>query len=162
MKQDEQVREVYAHFGLAVYMAQVLEHALVNAMVVGRLPQRARVTGSEIDDFMSEQFDATLGKLIKELGHYMVVPEALAGALQRALRTRNWLAHRYFREHAVEFMSEAGRSATITELQDARNSFEAADQLLETVVQPIMARYGITDQTVAEYERRLRVGEIGG
>jgi hypothetical protein len=162
MNQDEQVREVYAHFGLAVYMAQVLEHALVNAMVVGRLAQRARVTASEIDDFMSEQFDATLGRLIQELGHYVVVPEALSGALKRALRTRNWLAHRYFRERAVEFMSEAGRSAMITELQDARNSFEAADQLLETVVRPIMARYGITDQTVAEYERRLRAGEIGG
>ena len=91
MNQDEQVREVYAHFGLAVYMAQVLEHALVNAMVVGRLPQSARVTASEIDGFMSEQFDAKLGKLINELGHNMVVPEALVGALQRALRTRNWL-----------------------------------------------------------------------
>ena len=64
MNEDAQVREVYAHFGLPVYMAQVLEHALVNAMVVARLPQRARVTGSEIDDFMSEQFDAMLGKLI--------------------------------------------------------------------------------------------------
>ena len=59
-------------------------------------------------------------------------------------------------------MSEAGRTAMITELQDARNSFEAADQLLETIVRPIMARYGITNLTVAAYERHLRAGEIGG
>ena len=62
MNHDEHVREVYAHFGLALYTAQVLEHAFVNAIVVGRLPQSARVTSSEIDDFMAEQFDAMLGK----------------------------------------------------------------------------------------------------
>ena len=50
----------------------------------------------------------------------------------------------------------------ITELQDARSSFEAADQLLETVVRPLTAPYGITDQTVAEYERRLWAGEMTG
>jgi hypothetical protein len=30
---DEHVKTVYAHFGLAVYLAQVLEHGLVNALV---------------------------------------------------------------------------------------------------------------------------------
>ena len=40
---DEIVRDVYAHFGLALYSAQVLEHGLANAMAfaaiaAGRLP----------------------------------------------------------------------------------------------------------------------------
>lgn len=32
--EDEHVKEVYARFGLAVYFAQVLEHGLVNALVI--------------------------------------------------------------------------------------------------------------------------------
>jgi hypothetical protein len=34
MDKDEHHKEVYAHFGLAVFTAQVLEHGIVNALVL--------------------------------------------------------------------------------------------------------------------------------
>jgi len=33
MEDGEHIKEVYAHFGLAIYLAQVLEHGIVNALV---------------------------------------------------------------------------------------------------------------------------------
>jgi len=45
--EDEHVKEVYARFGLAVYYAQVLEHGLVNALVVlDLIPNRRHLARS--------------------------------------------------------------------------------------------------------------------
>jgi hypothetical protein len=44
MNSDEVVRDMYAHVGLAMYQAQVLEHSIVNAMVVARMPERDCIT----------------------------------------------------------------------------------------------------------------------
>jgi hypothetical protein len=46
MDQGDQIRDTYAHFGLAMYMAQVLEHGLVNAMVIARAFHRLTSTPS--------------------------------------------------------------------------------------------------------------------
>ena len=47
-REDEHVKEVYARFGLAVYYAQVLEHALVNAVVVlDLIPSRRHIARSK-------------------------------------------------------------------------------------------------------------------
>ena len=40
---DEHVKTVYAHYGLALYLAQCLEHGLANALVyVNLIPRRGR------------------------------------------------------------------------------------------------------------------------
>ena len=43
MDKSEHVKEVYAHFGLAIYLAQVLEYALGHALVyVDLIPQQLK------------------------------------------------------------------------------------------------------------------------
>ena len=59
MSRDDLVRDTYAHFGLALYKAQVLESGIVNAMVVARMPDRDRITRREIDSFMDRQLENT-------------------------------------------------------------------------------------------------------
>ena len=82
MTADEHVREVYAYFGLAVYCGQVLEHGIVNAMVILRLPNRERFTKGDIDAFMDQQFENTLGKLIKNLRAETALPMDLEDLLK--------------------------------------------------------------------------------
>jgi hypothetical protein len=110
MNRDDLVRDTYAHFGLAMFKAQVLEHGIVNAMVVARMPERARITRSEIDAFMDGQFENTLGQLLRELKKYVAMPGDLAEVRGEALTKRNWLAHNYFRERATEFVTDIGCS----------------------------------------------------
>lgn len=50
---DEQVRNVYAHFGLAVYFAQVFEFGVVIALVTLRLPQSDMLSVRDLGDSMS-------------------------------------------------------------------------------------------------------------
>lgn len=75
--ESEHIKEVYARFGLALYRAQVLEHGIVNALVVVDLiPSRRHLARSKtewevaVDEFMGLHFDHTMGKLMSDLsGH---------------------------------------------------------------------------------------------
>jgi hypothetical protein len=157
MTDDEHTREVYAYFGLAVYYGQVLEHGIVNAMVVLRLPHRDRFTKGDIDAFMDQQFENTLGKLIKNLRAELTLPSDLEDLLRQALKTRNWLCHDYFRERAIESMTSAGRDKMLAELEDARELLSRADKRLSDVVQPLSDRCGLTEAVLqAEYKAICR------
>lgn len=155
MIDDEHVREVYAYFGLAVYYAQVLEHGIVNAMVVLRLPHRDRFTKGDIDAFMDQQFENTLGKLIKNLQAETTLPPDLEELLRQALKTRNWLCHDYFRERAFEFGTEAGREKMLAALLDAKELLTRADKRLDSVVKPLADRCGITEVLFQEAYQAL-------
>jgi hypothetical protein len=65
---DEETPEIYARYGLAMYFAQVVEHAIVNLMVALRLPERRSLTGG-IDELMDEAFAMTFGRLVEQLRH---------------------------------------------------------------------------------------------
>jgi len=157
MTADEHVREVYAYFGLAVYCGQVLEHSIVNAMVVLRLPHKDRFTKGDFDAFMNQQFEKTLGKLIKNLHAELSFPPDLEELLRKALKTRNWLCHDYFRERAVEFMLPAGRDKMLVELQEARELLSSAESSLTAIIQPLADRCGMTEAVFqAEYRKLCR------
>ncbi|MCX6546118.1 MAG: hypothetical protein NTV05_17120 [Acidobacteria bacterium] len=96
MNRDDLVRDTYAYYGLAMYRAQVLEHVIVNAMVIARMPDRGRIARPRIDAFMDRQFESTLGQLLRELKQHVDVPADLSARLREALSKRNWLAHDYF------------------------------------------------------------------
>ena len=82
---EDNVREMYARFGAAVYAGQVLEHGIVNAMVVVQLLKRNKFGSFDIDGFMDQQFKNTLGKLIRNLKEYLVLPSDLEQLLVKAL-----------------------------------------------------------------------------
>ena len=48
---DEQTRDVYAHYGLAMYLAQTLEHGIVNALVILRLPEKDGALKNQVQHF---------------------------------------------------------------------------------------------------------------
>lgn len=150
---NDHVKTVYAHYGLALYLAQVLEHGLANTLMWAELlPRQAgkpvlkKEWEAEFDAFMHEQFQQTLGRLIRELKNATAVPENLESLLTEALERRNFLAHHFFRERAESFMSHEGREAMIEELKQAQRLFDDADQLLTTVAKPLRERYGLTDE----------------
>ncbi len=157
----EQVKEVYARFGLAVYWAQVLEHGIVNALIIlDLIPSRrhlARSTdewGSEVDGFMDRHFQATMGRMMRELRDVTRMDDDLEQLLSEALRKRNWLVHDFFRERATGFISTTGREQMLSEVDRCRDLFQSADKRLEATVAPLRRKAGLTDELLArEYER---------
>lgn len=99
---------------------------------------------------MDGHFAHTLGKLIKILQKQVTVPAALEKTLGEALRLRNFLAHGFFHERAVEFASFSGREKMIAELKAAQQQFERADRELEAVTKPYRLKIGFTDERLAK------------
>jgi hypothetical protein len=155
---NDQVKTVYAHFGLAVYLAQVLEHGLANALMCTELlPRRAgkpvprKQWEEEFNAFMEQQFKHTLGRLIQRLESITSVPDDLEDLLTEALAKRNFLAHHYFRERAEPLMSHSGREQMIAELHEAQKLFERADDRLDKVTTPLLEGYGLTDDKLKPF-----------
>lgn len=161
--EDEHVKEVYARFGLALYFAQVLEHGLVNALVILNLiPSQRHLSrsrdewGAEVDLFMDRHFQTTMGRMMRSLRDAVQVDADLEQLLHDALNKRNWLVHDFFREWAVEFMSATGRERMLSEVDGCRDLFKSADNRLEATLGPLRTKVGISDELwVREYQRML-------
>lgn len=93
--------------------------------------------------------------MMKALRGVVEVPADLDGLLSKALTLRNWLAHDFFRERAVEFLNPAGRAQMLREVDDARSVFQEADKRLEQVVTPARIKAGITDEALGELRRGM-------
>ena len=152
MNKDEHVKEVYAHFGLSMYLAQVLEHGIVNTFIFLELIPKAKCkwNSDEFDSYVNGEFDKTLGQLISKLRSLTTISDDLEALLRSALEKRNWLAHHYFRERSSQFMSASGRDSMIQELQHCQKLFDQADKKLETAITPLRVKFGITDSKIEE------------
>jgi len=162
-----QIRDVYAHYGLAMYLAQCLEHGIVLALVYAKLlPQvrlEAKAAGNftiheferRFDVFMDDHFELTMGGLISRLRNSSKLAATFDADLSKARELRNFLAHRYFRERAEEFISRMGRHSMLAELQDAQRLFEQVDEELKTAADSLASATGIAltnqEKRVAEY-----------
>lgn len=140
-----QIKEVFARFGLASYQGQVLERGLANVLTVARTYSEAG-TQDDFDQFMVEHLAATMGHLITLLRPHLAEDEALLADLAHVLSTRNWLAHRFFRETELNFASITGRERMLSELMQAADEFEQMDQRLRPVISRFLRARGLSDQ----------------
>lgn len=164
---SEEVKEIYAHFGLAIYQAQCLEFGLVNALVfLDHIPNKRKLASSaaqwaeSVDSFMERKFEFTLGRMIRELESITLVSTDLQDLLSSALKQRNWLAHGYFKDRAEDFLTQRGRAKMLEELQESQELLARADAALEGVIKPVRERIGLTDEVLAATYEKLRV-ELG-
>lgn len=158
-------KEAYAFFGLAAYMAQVLEHGAINLALAASLPEVHLVTRQLFEKINTSLEKQTFGQLLTACKKAVNIPQATSERLTEALELRNMLAHRYFRERAEEFMSEAGRQHMKEELQVIIGKLHEADNLLEAIYLPILAKYGVTQEfmilEMAKMQERAKAADNG-
>jgi hypothetical protein len=154
---EEEYKEVYATFGLAVYLAQCFERqlAITLSTVCGSDPHM--VLRSQYDDLLSKNFKKTTGQLLHKIKEGITVPDELTTDVEEALKKRNFLMHNYFWERAVQFTTSEGRQKMIHELQDACALFQKVDSYFETITKEWGKKYGVTEaRYVDELERLLK------
>jgi len=143
-----QIREVYARYGLAMYSAQCFETGLVNLLVSLKLKDREKIIKSDIDLFMEKNYEKTLGVLIHSLKKVMKISENLEADLKELLGIRNYLAHRYFRVKAIDFMKKDGRQRMLSELESIISKLENGDKKIDSIDSVICEQYGITNEMI--------------
>jgi len=166
---SEQVRDVYAHFGLAVYWCQCLEQSIFQHLLFfEHFPKAiAKFTtpenwANDFDIYEEREMSQTMGKLIRRLKEVGQYTSTLEHSLSNALRIRNWLAHNYFSDRAIEFTMSDGRTDMISELEDMKEQLQLCAQELDGITLPVMRKFGLTEDVLskiqadmeAEYVRR--------
>lgn len=152
---SEQVREVFARFGLAMFLTQALERQLA-IFLASKHGESQGISRAQFDSLLGSNFQQTLGKLVRDLQEHKVsIPSNLQQDLENALKQRNWLAHHYFWVRAVDFTNGNGRIRMIEELKAKAHFFEQLDQLLTKMTKEWGQRHGITDEVLQEELERL-------
>lgn len=153
MDVGEHVKEVYAHFGLAIYLAQCLEQSIyIHLMFFDFFPRNiSRIKTQEqwqreIEAYEAQELSKTMGQLIQRLKGAGQPTDDIDTALASALKQRNRLAHRYFSEKSITFMTESGRNGMIAELQSIQEEFRTAAEMIDVITMPIAERYGYTEE----------------
>ncbi len=123
----DQQREVYARFGLAVYMAQVFEAGVSNLIVVAEGVEGRLTSRQEVDRRFDELYRQVLGRLVRVLEQDQRIDEKDLSVCRRALDERNRLMHHYWREQITSMATPAGRQRMVDELDAARELFQQAD-----------------------------------
>lgn len=154
--EEEQIREVYSRYGLAMYMAQVLEHGMVNADIV----VRTLGTRAAHDDEASwhAAFDAayevglakTYGNMLRHIERLEGFPPDLLARLRQAKEDRDALAHRFFRQNDIAFMSPQGRTAMIAWCEARIELFKELSDEVDAFIRPIRERHGISEEWIEQ------------
>ena len=162
MDKSEHCKDVYAHYGLAMYLAQCVEQSIFQMIMMfdffpknvpKKLPFESWV--AEFDGFDSLMSKKTMGQVIGKLKTLNVLNENAENMLQESLKRRNELAHRFFVDHGLSFVSELGREKMIRELQEHQKHFEKMEDSLVPIVKSVMDKYGFTEDMLRKAEEEL-------
>lgn len=163
--ESEHCKEVYAHFGLAYYDAGVVETgiaiALLYAKFLTKWKDKIKTGGrtnfdrksyeADFDAFFKDQHSQTFGNILKGLkSAYHIAPE-LADAIREGKTLRDFLAHHFYRERAVDFAARAGRDRMIAELMAMQEKFRALDRRVQDLTGPVKAKLGIEEETIGAF-----------
>ena len=153
--EDEEHKDVYAHFGLAVYWVQCFETSLTNVLILDARLNGTATTPEAIEALeKSLQNTKTLGGLIKHSRTQALLPEEAKALVNQALVKRNFLIHHFFRERAFGFMTATGRKKLLTELRETQAIVCLADQKATALYMDLAKIVGITpDVLQAEFEQ---------
>ncbi len=147
-------KELYAFFGLCSYYAQVLEQGVVNLAVGLRVRGLTVLTAPNVSDAFDRADRETLGQLLHDVRRQVQIPGDTERWLGRALGDRNYLFHRFFVEHDVDFGSDPGRRQMIDELRGMTRRFQETDRLVDAIWIPLWESLGLSRELMeAEIER---------
>lgn len=157
-EEDEQSKHIYAVAGLALYWAQCFEMNLQQAIVgVEKFSHNTITTPEEYDLFDEKNSKMTMGRLLCEIRKVISVEKNIAELLEKALKKRNFLIHRFFKDYALDFMDTEGRKKMLSELLDYINLFKIADASIDCINRLFFNALGLTDpdieKIIQEYKK---------
>lgn len=168
-RQGWEIRETFAYYGRALYMASVVEVALAHVLLYSQFMKEVRdefvsKIGTkfdrsqyerDFDRFMSDQFSQTMGNLMKRVEKFADLDESLKERIADAKKRRDFLAHHYWRERSIDFATSAGRKRMRDELNADAEMFARLDRDIDAAAAPLRAHLGIKDEFVVEYTRKF-------
>lgn len=156
----EQEKEVFAWFGLASYHAQCFEHGVVNLLLSAELVAASKIVTKRdewnalVDHILDSSFELTLGNIIRRLQERMSLDPRTSKVIQDAKDRRDWLAHRFFREHAEDFVTSSGRLRMLDVIEENGTRIHEAMKTVDLIEAATTKHLGDTPERRQEFYRR--------
>ncbi|EHN8912880.1 hypothetical protein ABFO89_002028 [Enterobacter hormaechei] len=162
MDTSEHCKEVYAYFGLAMYRAQCVEQSIVQLLIFFDFFTKNVPTFTthdkwevEFDKFDKVLSEKTMGQLLGLIRKLELLDGNIEIMLSTTLKKRNWLAHSFFVDHAVDFINKNGRDQMIRELNDSIELFNSIEDILNPIARNAALKYGLTDELLDKIQSEL-------
>jgi hypothetical protein len=156
---SDDVKEVYARFGLAYYQAEVLYRGLCNLYCASQVPPTGPVTRHRVEEHLRTAFEMTLGQLLPRL--QTILPPPLFERLAVALERRNFIAHHFWYERIHLMPGLSGIEAMVAELTQDTELFEELDREVEKIIEPLHVRAGLTPELFVMAFNDITSGKAG-
>lgn len=156
LQDDNKVKLVYAHFGVAVFYAQVLEKTLMNMLCFVRCDKeglRKEAIEEIIDNVESSR--NTLGKWINEMLQVYDIDPEIRRDLQRTLTHRNYIVHKVFKLEVHKLYSNTGRIELITKFFDFTSNVKYLVTKLDEYYKDLLKKANITDSMLQKMKEEL-------
>ncbi|MDY6993905.1 MAG: hypothetical protein SVR94_15060 [Pseudomonadota bacterium] len=165
---ENDLDDVYARFGRAAEMAQVME------LEAGNLALAYALIAFDIENLtndqkrflksLSEDVDRrTFGNLVNLLKKSMDIDQTIEGVIDSALEKRNYLAHRFFRTHNFAIHSAEGRATMANELSELYDAFSFAHTMLHGMTHTLNEIFGnpnISEEQAKKFMEEAKRVEI--
>lgn len=142
---SDDIKEVYAQFGLAYYLGEVLHRGLCHLYLGLRSPEEGR-TQPRIEELMREAYAETFGGIFNKVRY--ALQDELAATLGKAVERRNYLAHQFWFEQVHMLSSAEGAHALVVQLAESTAEFERINSEVERLTRADLYRLGITGDTL--------------
>ncbi len=144
---SEDIKEVYAQFGLAYYLGEVI-HRGVCHLYLGLHCHDQGMTRLRIEELMREAYAETLGGILNKVRHALSAD--LETRLGWALEKRNYLAHHFWFDEVHQLSTAEGAHELAEQLAEIIAKFDSINEELDRIVRADLQRRGITDETLAK------------
>lgn len=155
--ESDLAKDVFANFGLAVYLSQVTEEALTSLLVAQCLTHPPSVTRAEVRVLEDRARRSTFGQLLELVRRGGHLDAQLTQDLATAKEHRNALSHGYFAMRAAEFCLVEGCKRMLRDLQRFQEHFRVVNEQIHRLVARLSASHGVTEEMFqAEAREMLR------
>jgi len=163
------VRETFAYFGRAFYMASVLEVGLAHALLFGEFMQSVQNQMAvdkgkhfdraqferDFDAYMNKQFSLTMGNIIRRVHSIHDFSDEVKERISLAKERRDFITHHYWRERSINFVTSEGRAQMREELNDDAEMFLTLDRAIDAAMKATREKLGLTDELSEVYFRKM-------
>lgn len=140
---DQAVAGTLYHYGLTMYLIQVLEMQVVSLIVASNLPRRGEISSGDLRRIREDVSKKMMGKQLKDLIECVDIPPETEGRLRRVIVTRNRLAHGFFKDNYERMQSVEGNEAMIRELTEAQGFVVSVDEELTDLERSLWRASGL-------------------
>lgn len=147
-EQENIVKEIFAYYGKTLYIAQTIEKGIMNLILISQ--HKYGISKTRFEEILYEKSSMTFGQLKREIKELKSFSDAELRLIEQFHEKRDFLAHSFWWERAVEFYDEKLHYKLLKELSDLTTFFDSLNILIEGKVRAFLKEHNINIDSIRD------------